>query len=163
MIRWAETVLHLSLGQAALVQCFLAVGVVAGSLGVAHWIDSAGSFRVLPAGIIVGLCVILVSQVSQLWIACVVLGVTGVAAGIIMVPMNALLQQRGSALMPPGASIALQGFSENLASLIFLAVYGALLALDVPVRTIIVCFGLLVIALVMMIARRNSHRIRVSA
>ena len=76
-----------------------------------------------------------------------------------MVPMNALLQQRGAALMKPGASIAVQAFSENLASLVLLAVYGALLATRVQVGTIVVGFGLLVMASMALIQgrRRVQH------
>jgi hypothetical protein len=75
------------------------------------------------------------------------------------VPMNALLQQRGAALMKPGASIAVQAFSENLASLVLLAVYGVLLATRVPVVTIVVGFGLLVVASMVLIQghRRLQH------
>lgn len=158
VIRWAETVLHLSLGQAALLQCCLAIGVVAGSLGVARFVAASGALRVLPAGVALGVAILLLSQVTQLWIACLALCASGIVAGVVLVPMNALLQQRGNALMPSGASIAVQGFSENLASLVFLAVYGLLLQLDVPVRSIIAGFGLLVAALMLLllVIRRRS-------
>jgi hypothetical protein len=67
--------------------------------------------------------------------------------------MNALLQQRGEALMAPGVSIAVQSFNENLASLVLLAAYGALLIANVPVRAIMAGFGVLVIALMAAIMR----------
>jgi hypothetical protein len=160
VIRWAEAVLRLSLGEAALLQCCLAAGVVAGSLGVVRFVAASSALRVLPAGVALGLAIVLVSQVTQLWIACAALCATGVVAGVVMVPMNALLQQRGNALMRPGASIAVQSFSENLASLVFLAVYGMLLTLAVPVRTIIIGFGLLVAALMLLIQRRHLQTLR---
>jgi hypothetical protein len=100
--------------------------------------------------------ILLTALVSSLRLACAMLLLTGIVAGIVLVPMNVLLQRRGNALMAPGASIAVQGFSENLASLVFLAVYGALLALDVPLRAILTGFGLLVIAL--MVAIMRWHR-----
>jgi MFS family permease len=155
VIRWAQDVLDLSLGAAALLQCCLAVGVVAGSLGVVRFVTAQAALRVLPAGVILGLAIALVSQVTQLWLACASLCATGVVAGVVMVPMNALLQQRGSALMGSGASIAVQGFSENLASLLFLAWYGLLLMLALPVRTIIVGFGTLIIVSMLLIQRRG--------
>jgi LPLT family lysophospholipid transporter-like MFS transporter len=163
VIRWAEAVLHLSLGEAALLQCCLAVGVVAGSLGVVRFVATSGALRVLPAGAILGLAIVVVSQVTQLWIACLALCATGIVAGGVMVPMNALLQQRGNALMRPGASIAVQGFSENLASLMFLTVYGMLLTLEMPVRAIIVGFGLLVTALMLLIRHCGRHHPRHAA
>lgn len=157
IIRWAEAVLHLSLGEAALLQCCLAVGVVAGSLGVVRFVAASSALRVLPATAVLGLAIVMVSQVTQLWLACLVLCATGIVAGVVMAPMNALLQQRGNALMQPGASIAVQSFSENLASLVFLAVYGMLLTCALSVQAIIVGFGLLVTALTLLIWRRSPR------
>jgi LPLT family lysophospholipid transporter-like MFS transporter len=71
----------------------------------------------------------------------------------VVVPMNALLQQRGEALMGAGVSIAVQSFNENLASLVFLAAYGALLMADFPVRDIMNGFGVLVIVTMLAIMR----------
>lgn len=156
VIRWAETVLDLSLGKAGLLQCCLAIGVVAGSLGVARFVVTSTALRVLPAGVILGLAIMLVSQVTQLWLACVALCMTGVMAGVVMVPMNTLLQQRGSALMGSGASIAVQSFSENLASLALLSVYGLLLALALPVWTVIVGFGAVVTVSMMLILATSN-------
>ncbi|MEO7494928.1 MAG: lysophospholipid transporter LplT [Massilia sp.] len=160
VIRWAEQALRLSLGGAALLQCCLAAGVVAGSLGVARLVTADNALRVLPAGAVLGVAIVLISQVTALWGACLALSVTGIVAGVVMVPMNALLQRRGNKLMRTGASIAVQGFSENLASLVFLAVYGVLLMLAVPVHAIIVGFGLLVTVLMLLIGRRRNHPFR---
>ena len=157
VICWAKTVLHLSLSEAAMLQCCLAAGVVAGSLGVARFVAASAALQVLPADTALGLSIILVSQVNELWILCVALCATGILAGVVMVPINALPQQRGNALMPSGASIVVQSFSENLASLVFLAVYGMLLTLAVPVYAIIVGFGLLVTALMVLVGRRGSR------
>jgi MFS family permease len=156
IIRWAEAVLDLSLGEAALLQCCLAAGVIAGSLAVARWVAASAALRVLPAGVVLGLAIVLLSQVTQLWVACASLCATGIVAGVVMVPMNALLQQRGGALMGSGASIAVQSFSENLASLVFLAVYGLLLMFALPVRMTIACFGALIMVLMLLIRRRSA-------
>lgn len=156
VIRWAETALKLSLGGAGVLLCCLAAGVVAGSLVAGRFVAASEALRVLPVGMALGLAIVLTGQVSALWLACGALCVTGMVGGIMMVPMNALLQQRGAALMKPGAAIAVQGFSENLASLVLLAVYGALLACKLPVVTMITGFGLLVMALMLLIQR---HRV----
>ena len=155
VIRWAETTLKLSLSGAAVLLCCLAAGVVLGSLLAARFVAAGQALRVLPVGIVLGLSIVLTGQVARLWVACCALCATGIVGGILMVPMNALLQQRGAALMPPGAAIAVQGFSENLASLVLLAAYGALLAAKVPVVTIIFGFGLLVTASMVLIQARR--------
>ena len=145
VLQWAATVLGLSLSQSALMQCCLALGMVAGAVVVARYVATARAMAVLPAGLALGAAILLMTQVSGLWIACALLFVTGIVAGIVVVPMNALLQQRGEALMGAGVSIAVQSFNENLASLVFLAAYGALLMADFPVRDIMNGFGVLVI------------------
>ncbi len=153
VIQWAGRVLDLALSGSALLQCFLAVGMVAGSAGVARYVSAARAMVVLLMGVALGAAILAMTLVSSLWLACAMLFLTGIVAGIVLVPMNTLLQQRGAALMPPGVSIAVQGFNENLASLVCLAAYGALLVLDAPVRAILASFGVLVIALVLLIMR----------
>ena len=160
VIQWSGAVLGLTLPQSALMQCFLAVGMVAGSAAVARFVAAARAMTVLPAGLALGAAILLITLVSGLWLACAMLFLTGIVAGIVLVPMNALLQQRGNALMEPGVSIAVQSFNENLAALVFLAAYGALLMLHVPVRAILAGCGVLVIVLVLLIMRwqRASSR-----
>jgi hypothetical protein len=158
VIGWAQEVLKLSLAQAALLQCCLAIGVITGALAAGRIIPAAAAPKVLPAGLALGLAITLTSRVDQLWPACALLCACGIAAGIVLVPMNALLQQRGDALMAPGASIAVQGFSENLASLAFLAAYGALLVLGVPLRFLVAGLGIFVTAAMLLIVRRNRVR-----
>lgn len=158
VIQWAGTVLGLTLSQSALMQCFLAVGMVAGAAGVSRWVTTARAMAVLPGGLALGAAILAMTLVSDLWLACAMLLATGILAGIVLVPMNALLQQRGDALMGPGVSIAVQSFNENLASLAFLAAYGALLVLDVPVRAILAGFGVLVLALMAAIMRWHVGR-----
>ncbi|MDQ2988565.1 MAG: lysophospholipid transporter LplT [Pseudomonadota bacterium] len=160
VIQWAGAVLGLTLSQSALLQCFLAVGMVAGAAGVSRWVTTARAMAVLPGGFALGAAILAMTLVSDLWLACAMLLATGIAAGIVLVPMNALLQQRGDALMGPGVSIAVQSFNENLASLVFLAVYGVLLVLDVPVRAILAGFGVLVLALMAAIVRWHGGGVR---
>ncbi|MFS2215016.1 lysophospholipid transporter LplT [Telluria sp. Tellsp104] len=156
VLRWAGTVLKLSLSGAAVLLCCLAAGVAAGSLLAARYVAATEALRVLPVGIVLGLCILLTGQVSTPWVAGCALCVTGIVGGLLMVPMNALLQQRGAALMTPGVSIAVQGFSENLGSLVLLVVYGLLLAARVQVVTIIAGFGILVTASMLLIQRHRS-------
>jgi MFS family permease len=163
VIQWAVAELGLTLSQSALMQCFLAVGMVAGAAGVSRWVTTARAMAVLPGGFALGAAILAMTLVSDLWLACAMLLATGIVAGIVLVPMNALLQQRGDALMGPGVSIAVQSFNENLASLVFLAAYGALLALDVPVRAILAGFGVLVLALMAAIVRWRAGGARDAA
>jgi hypothetical protein len=61
---------------------------------------------------------------------------------MLLVPMNALLQHRGLKIMPPGRSIAVQGFNENLSVLVMLGWYSLLLAWDWPLLAMMLCLSL---------------------
>jgi hypothetical protein len=65
--------------------------------------------------------------------------------------MNALLQHRGYSLMATGQSIAVQGFSENLAVLFMLLVYSILLWLNLSLPLIIIGFGTTVFLVMVLI------------
>ena len=79
--------------------------------------------------------------VTHLVVAAVLLVVIGAFAGLLLVPMNALLQSRGLLRMNPGQSIAVQNFNESLASLAMLGVYGALIYFDAPLLPTLAGFG----------------------
>jgi hypothetical protein len=63
-----------------------------------------------------------------------------------VVPLNALLQDRGQALLSAGRSIAVQGASENASVLLCLGAYSALVAVDVPLVALMAGLGLCVAA-----------------
>ena len=84
--------------------------------------------------------------------AALLLLATGLLAGALLVPMNAVLQQRGASLMRPGVSVAVQNFLENGLSLGFLALYGLGIALDASLDAAIYVLGAATIVLVGLLA-----------
>ncbi len=159
ILAWAAQALHLSLAQAALLQGAVAIGMVAGAVAAGRWIHIERALDVLPQGLAIGIAVLLMTLVTQVWIASALLVAIGVLSGLFLVPMNALLQHRGQRLMHSGQSIGVQNFSENLASILLLAVYGALLHYAVPLVPIILGFGMFVCAamLSIMLLRRANQ------
>jgi len=81
--------------------------------------------------------------------------ILGCLSGYFVVPMNALLQHRGYALMSTGQSIAVQGFSENVSVLFMLLVYSILLWLDLSLPLIIIGFGTTVFLAMLLIMYQN--------
>ena len=160
VLRWAQSVLQLALSQAALLQAAVAVGMVAGAVGAARWVPMHSVLKVLPLGLLMGGLLLLMLLVTQVWTAVLLLAAIGAMAGLLLVPMNALLQQRGQLLMHPGQSIAVQNFHETLASLVLLAVYGLLLHTEVPLVDCIAGFGLFVsmaVGFIMLKQRANQR------
>lgn len=142
VLRWAEEDLGLSLSQAAYLQVAVALGVVMGAWLAGRWVPLTHAKRVLAAGIVLGLMMPLLASTRSLPWAVVLLVLAGAMGGLMLVPLNALLQHRGCVLLSAGRSIAVQGFNENASVLIMLSVYAALLAADVSVQALMWGFGL---------------------
>ena len=155
VLKWAEVALNYPLNQAAQLQGVVAVGIAIGAIMAARWISLRHSVKVIPLGIAMGVVVMAMILVKDLWIAIVLLMLIGELAGFFVVPMNALLQHRGHILMGAGHSIAVQNFNENLSILTMLSLYAVLILLEVHIYTVIVAFGLFVS--VMMALIRKWH------
>jgi MFS family permease len=146
LLKWATELLGLTLERAAYLQAAVALGVIAGAGLAGRHVALSRAKRVLPAGVLLGLCIPLAASTESLWMAVPLLALVGGVGGVLLVPLNALLQHRGHTLLSTGRSIAVQGFNENLNVLMMLAGYAALIALDVPIVPLMWGFGLLVAA-----------------
>jgi hypothetical protein len=96
----------------------------------------------LPWGLVLAAVLPTMALIHWLPLAVLLLLVSGWAGGMLLVPMNALLQHRGLKIMNPGQSIAVQGFNENLSVLVMLGLYSALLAWDIPLLPIMLLLTL---------------------
>lgn len=144
VLRWSQEVLGLSLDQSAYLQGVTAVGVVVGAMAASRTVSLARAPRVLPLGIALGLMIPLLVVVDSVVMAAGLLVLVGGMAGFFVVPMNALLQHRGYTLLTAGRSIAVQGFNENAGMLLMLAVYAVAVAWNLPLKVLILSFGILV-------------------
>jgi MFS family permease len=158
VLRWAGDVLQLPLDQAAYLQAAVAVGVVIGASAAGRWVALHRARRMLGAGVVLGLTMPLVAETSSLAWALPLLVVVGAVGGLMVVPLNALLQHRGCVLLSAGRSIAVQGFNENASVLAMLAVYAALIALDVPIVPLMWGFGLAIAAAISALIVRERRR-----
>ena len=111
---------------------------------------------VIPLGIAMGVLVIAMNFIDNVWVAAPFLIALGGLGGFLAVPMNALLQHRGHNLMGAGRSIAVQNFNEQAAILGFGAFYTGLTRFGLSSAGAITMFGLLVAGV--MWAIRGWHR-----
>ncbi len=144
VLKWAEAALGYALNQAAMLQGVVAVGIALGAILAAKLVSLRRSLDVIPLGIAMGIVVILMITVQNLWVAIALLIIIGGLAGFFVVPMNALLQHRGHILMGAGHSIAVQNFNENLGILTMLSLYALLIWFNVGIYAVIALFGLFV-------------------
>jgi MFS transporter, LPLT family, lysophospholipid transporter len=158
VLRWASEQLRLPLSQAAYLQGVVAIGVVAGAAIAGRFVPLGAAPRMLVFGVLLGLCMPLLAVVDSLALAVPLLVVVGAVGGLLVVPLNALLQHRGCQLLTAGRSIAVQGFNENASVLALLATYAALVALDLPLRTLMSGFGLAIALAIMLLMLREWQR-----
>jgi MFS family permease len=143
VLLWAAQALHLGLDKAAYLQGMVALGVVGGAVWVAAKMKLRWATRILPLGLLMGGLLIVMPWLVTDWRwALPVLAVVGMLGGMMVVPMNALLQHRGHRLLTAGQSIAVQGFNENLGILLVLGLYAMLVAAHLPANAIMSLGGL---------------------
>ena len=160
VLEWAREALGYPLSKATSLQGITAVGIGLGAVAAARLVTLRQSVNVLPVGVAMGFIVIGMIFIRELWVAVPLLIVVGGLAGFFVVPMNALLQHRGHILMGAGHSIAVQNFNENLAILMMIALYSAMLKADLSIYAVIVIFGLFVSGSMMLVRRRHLHNQR---
>ncbi|MFM2118719.1 MAG: hypothetical protein RL722_187, partial [Pseudomonadota bacterium] len=115
----------------------------------------------MPLGIAMGVLVISLNVISNVWLAAPFLVLLGGLGGFLVVPMNALLQHRGHNLMGAGRSIAVQNFNEQACILALGAFYTGLTRLGMSAFGAITIFGLLVASIMWLVARWHQRNLRV--
>jgi hypothetical protein len=113
--------------------------------------------RVMPLGIGMGLLVILLNFIDNVWLAAPFLILLGGLGGFLVVPMNALLQHRGHNLMGAGRSIAVQNFNEQACILGLGGFYSLSTGMGLSAFGAITIFGVLVAGLMWVIQRWHAH------
>jgi len=158
VLLWAKEALNMPLEQASLLQAVVAFGVIFGAGMAGHYVALQNAYKVLPLGLWLGLSLPALAFSTSLWIAIPLMLITGFAGGMLMVPMNALLQNRGYTLLTAGRSIAVQGFNENASVMIMLGVYSGLLALELPLQWVMVMMGSVMTLGMIYLMRMASHK-----
>jgi MFS transporter, LPLT family, lysophospholipid transporter len=154
---WAGTMLKLDMQQATQLTAVVAVGLAIGSIIAAIWVPLNHAVKVLPIGIFMGLNIVVMAWISNIWLAILMLILIGTFAGSFVIPMNALLQHRGHKLMGSGHSIALQNFNENASILLLLGAYAVMDAIGLSIQAIIISFGLFIATTMGILAKVHGH------
>ncbi|MEA9392524.1 lysophospholipid transporter LplT [Acerihabitans sp. TG2] len=134
-----------------MLNAMVAVGIVFGAGAAAKLVRLERVQRCMPAGILMGLVVIGLSVQHHLLPAYLLLALIGALGGFFIVPLNALLQQRGKESVGAGNAIAVQNFGENLAMLLMLGFYSLVVKLGASAVTIGIGFGTLFSAAILLL------------
>jgi MFS transporter, LPLT family, lysophospholipid transporter len=157
ILAWSAAALSYSTTQASSLSGVVALGTAVGAAvaSVKMRLDMATS--VMPLGILMGVLVILMNFIGNVWVAAPFLILLGAIAGFMVVPMNALLQHRGHNLMGAGRSIAVQNFNEQACILGLGAFYSLSAGMGLSAFGAITGFGLVVAGVMMLIQRWHRN------
>jgi MFS family permease len=156
VLAWAAAALAYSTSQASSLVGVVAIGTAVGAVIASTKMTLDRATNVIPLGIGMGLTVILMIFITNLWVAIPFLILLGALGGYLVVPMNALLQHRGHMLMGAGRSIAVQNFNEQACILGLGGFYALMTGLGVSAHVAITAFGLLVAGTMYAIRRWHS-------
>jgi MFS family permease len=156
VLAWASAALGYGTTQASSLVGVVAIGTAAGAIlaSVAMRLDRATG--VIPLGTAMGLLIIGMNFITNVWVAAPFLILLGAVGGYLVVPMNALLQHRGHNLMGAGRSIAVQNFNEQACILGLGAFYTGLTKFGISAFGAITLFGLVVAGTMELV--RRWHR-----
>jgi MFS family permease len=143
---WAQQTLGMTLKTGAYLQALVAIGVIAGAFVAGKNFKLHSARQALPWGLLLAVLLPVIVMVTDVWVAVLLLLCIGVSGGMLLVPMNALLQHRGMQVLSAGKSIAVQGFNENLCVLLMLAAYTTLLVFGMPLGFIMLLVATLLVA-----------------
>jgi MFS family permease len=160
VLAWAAAALGYGTTQASALVGVVAIGTGVGAVVASMLMKLDRATSVIPLGIGMGLLVIGMVVIRDVWVAAPFLMVLGGLGGFLVVPMNALLQHRGHNLMGAGRSIAVQNFNEQACILGLGAFYAGMTKLGLSAFGAIAIFGV-VVAGAMELIRRWHARNRV--
>ncbi len=148
LIAWAPAVLFIySTTDIAMLTMAVAIGIAFGALLVPRLIPLAYLRRARLAAYAMGIVIILLATVDNIWVARFALFLAGTCGGLFVVPINAALQEIGHKSIGSGGAVAIQNFFENLAMLTATGIYTIVAGIGVdPVVTMMWLGALVIIA-----------------
>jgi MFS family permease len=153
VLAWAAAALGYSVTQASSLVGVVAIGTAVGAVVASLRMRLEHATRVMPLGIGMGVLVILLNFIDNVWVAAPFLVLLGGLGGFLVVPMNALLQHRGHNLMGAGRSIAVQNFNEQACILGLGGLYTLSTGMGLSAFGAITGFGLIVAGFMWLIQR----------
>lgn len=142
LVAWVPVALGITSNRMpAYLNAAVAVGIVAGAALAAKFVTLQKAQRALPAGVLIGAAVCAMSVTSSVPAAFALMAVVGACGGFFVVPLNALLQERGHESVGAGHAIAVQNLVENTAMLVLLALYTLVDRAGAPVGATAAAFG----------------------
>jgi MFS family permease len=160
VLAWSAAALGYSTTQASSLVGVVAIGTAVGAIVASLRMKLHQATRVMPMGIGMGVLVMGMNFIDNVWVAAPFLILLGALGGFLVVPMNALLQHRGHNLMGAGRSIAVQNFNEQACILMLGGFYSFSTGMGLSAFGAITGFGFLVASFMWLIKRWHERNMR---
>ncbi|MDD2544683.1 MAG: lysophospholipid transporter LplT [Burkholderiaceae bacterium] len=157
VLAWSAAALGYGTTQASSLVGVVAIGTAVGAVLASLRMRLDMATRVMPLGIGMGLLVIGMNFIDNVWVAVPFLILLGGLGGFLVVPMNALLQHRGHNLMGSGRSIAVQNFNEQACILGLGGFYSLSTKFGLSAFGAITAFGVVVAGTMWLIQRWHAR------
>jgi MFS transporter, LPLT family, lysophospholipid transporter len=158
LVAWVPIALGITTNSMpAYLNAVVAVGIVIGAGLAGKLVTLDRTERALPAGMLIGIGVCVLAATTHLYVAFAIMVVVGAGGGFFVVPLNALLQERGYRTVGTGHAIAVQNLAENTAMLLMLGLYTIVVRAGAPIPGLAAGFGA---ALAVSIGTLWLHRAR---
>lgn len=145
LVAWVPVALLIeNNGMAANLSGVVAIGIALGAAGAARFVNLETINRALPAGILIGLLIPVFAHATTLPVTVILLVLIGACGGFYVVPLNALLQERGHETVGAGHAIAIQNVFENFMMIVMVGLYTLMVKADMEVVNSASVFGLVV-------------------
>jgi len=163
LIAWVPVALGITTNRApAYLNAIVAIGIIVGAGIAAKFVTLDKVNRALSGGILLGMAVCALAATHTLPVAAAVLLLVGAGGGFFVVPLNALLQEKGQESVGAGHAVAVQNLAENAMMLLMIGIYTLLTLAGVSVIVLAAGFGgfmsLAIIGLWMYRAKKQRER-----
>ena len=160
VLAWSAVALGYSTTQASSLVGVVAIGTAVGAIVASLRMKLHQATLVMPLGIGMGILVMGMNFIDNVWVAAPFLILLGALGGFLVVPMNALLQHRGHNLMGAGRSIAVQNFNEQACILLLGGFYSFSTGMGLSAFGAITAFGFVVASFMWLIKRWHDRNMR---
>ena len=160
VLAWSAAALGYSTTQASSLVGVVAIGTAVGAVVASMRMKLNQATMVMPLGIGMGVLVMGMNFIDNVWVAAPFLILLGALGGFLVVPMNALLQHRGHNLMGAGRSIAVQNFNEQACILLLGGLYTFSTGMGLSAFGAITAFGFVVAFCMWLIQRWHERNLR---
>jgi LPLT family lysophospholipid transporter-like MFS transporter len=160
VLAWSAVALGYSTTQASSLVGVVAIGTAVGAIVASLRMKLHQATLVMPLGIGMGILVMGMNFIDNVWVAAPFLILLGALGGFLVVPMNALLQHRGHNLMGAGRSIAVQNFNEQACILLLGGFFSFSTGMGLSAFGAITAFGFVVASFMWLIKRWHDRNMR---